>query len=78
MFPTHFLRCSSATMIYNCSFDICHDIMRRVQCVQADDLEGVPLYEQCGGMHYEGATQCIEGATCVEINEYYSQCRPEE
>ncbi|KAI1329096.1 carbohydrate-binding module family 1 [Xylariaceae sp. FL0255] len=34
----------------------------------------VAMYGQCGGTGYSGATCCVEGATCVESNEYYSQC----
>ncbi|KAK4150167.1 glycosyl hydrolase family 61-domain-containing protein [Chaetomidium leptoderma] len=33
----------------------------------------VPLYGQCGGNGYTGATRCAEG-TCKVTNEWYSQC----
>lgn len=35
----------------------------------------VPLYGQCGGSTYTGATACASG-TCKASNEYYSQCVP--
>lgn len=31
---------------------------------------------QCGGIGWTGATTCVTGYTCVESNEYYSQCIP--
>ncbi|GMG27146.1 unnamed protein product [Ambrosiozyma monospora] len=34
----------------------------------------IPLYYQCGGSNWTGATQCVDGATCVSQNEYYYQC----
>ncbi|ORY12371.1 hypothetical protein BCR34DRAFT_600748 [Clohesyomyces aquaticus] len=33
-------------------------------------------WQQCGGMNYQGDTQCGESAGCVVINDYYSQCQP--
>ena len=35
----------------------------------------VPLYAQCGGQGYTGATTCASG-TCKVSNEWYSQCLP--
>uniref|UniRef100_A0A8H8CGC2 cellulase n=1 Tax=Psilocybe cubensis TaxID=181762 RepID=A0A8H8CGC2_PSICU len=35
-----------------------------------------PLYGQCGGTGWTGATTCVSGATCVVSNPYYSQCLP--
>nr|ADX07335.1 putative cellulase CEL6B [Flammulina velutipes] len=35
-----------------------------------------PLYGQCGGKEWTGATTCASGSTCVKTNEYYSQCLP--
>ncbi|KAF9482685.1 cellulase-domain-containing protein [Pholiota conissans] len=35
-----------------------------------------PLYGQCGGTGWAGATTCVAGATCVVSNPYYSQCLP--
>jgi cellulose 1,4-beta-cellobiosidase len=32
------------------------------------------LYGQCGGIGYAGPTACVSGATCTELNTYYSQC----
>ncbi|GME85766.1 unnamed protein product [Ambrosiozyma monospora] len=34
----------------------------------------IPLYYQCGGINWTGATQCVEGATCYSQNDYYYQC----
>eukprot|EP00752_Nemacystus_decipiens_P013639 g12092.t1 len=34
-------------------------------------------YGQCGGNNYTGATCCPSGYTCVESDEWYSQCRPD-
>ncbi|KAG9239539.1 carbohydrate-binding module family 1 protein [Amylocarpus encephaloides] len=31
-------------------------------------------YEQCGGASWTGSGACVEGATCVVTNEFYSQC----
>ncbi|KAJ3051173.1 hypothetical protein HK097_007854 [Rhizophlyctis rosea] len=36
---------------------------------------GAPLYGQCGGRGWTGATTCAQG-TCKFSNEYYSQCLP--
>ncbi|KAJ3047065.1 hypothetical protein HK097_000264 [Rhizophlyctis rosea] len=36
---------------------------------------GAPLYGQCGGRGWTGATTCASG-TCKVSNEYYSQCLP--
>ncbi|KII92767.1 glycoside hydrolase family 27 protein [Plicaturopsis crispa FD-325 SS-3] len=33
-------------------------------------------YAQCGGTGWSGATTCVAGWTCVQSNEYYSQCLP--
>ncbi|GMF06847.1 unnamed protein product [Ambrosiozyma monospora] len=35
----------------------------------------VPLYYQCGGSNWTGATQCVDGATCASQNDYYHQCQ---
>ncbi|KAL2826323.1 glycosyl hydrolase family 61-domain-containing protein [Aspergillus cavernicola] len=32
------------------------------------------LYDQCGGLTWEGSTSCAQGATCHKYNPYYSQC----
>lgn len=31
-------------------------------------------WAQCGGEGFTGSTTCVSGYTCVESNEYYSQC----
>ncbi|SPO07177.1 related to endoglucanase B [Cephalotrichum gorgonifer] len=36
---------------------------------------GAPLYGQCGGIGWNGATTCAEG-TCTKSGDYYSQCLP--
>lgn len=33
---------------------------------------------QCGGIQWDGPTCCWEGAKCLERNEWYSQCVPDE
>ncbi|CAI6303014.1 unnamed protein product [Periconia digitata] len=33
-----------------------------------------PLYGQCGGIGWSGATTCVSGTVCTYINDYYSQC----
>ncbi|PYI15635.1 FII-CMCase [Aspergillus violaceofuscus CBS 115571] len=33
-----------------------------------------PLYGQCGGIGWTGATTCASGSTCTKQNDYYSQC----
>ncbi|GJJ14227.1 Beta-glucosidase cel3A [Clathrus columnatus] len=35
-----------------------------------------PIYGQCGGQGWSGATTCASGSTCVYSNPYYSQCLP--
>nr|ADN88317.1 cellobiohydrolase II [Neolentinus lepideus] len=35
-----------------------------------------PIYGQCGGTGWTGATTCASGSTCVFSNPYYSQCLP--
>ncbi|KAF4616422.1 hypothetical protein D9613_008471 [Agrocybe pediades] len=35
-----------------------------------------PVYGQCGGQGWTGATTCASGSTCVVSNPYYSQCLP--
>nr|AMK37824.1 endoglucanase [Inonotus obliquus]AMK37825.1 endoglucanase [Inonotus obliquus] len=34
------------------------------------------LYGQCGGIGWSGATACVSGSVCTELNPYYSQCLP--
>ncbi|TBU49701.1 beta-glucosidase [Dichomitus squalens] len=34
------------------------------------------LYQQCGGIGWTGATTCVAGAVCTELNDYYFQCLP--
>ncbi|OCH86101.1 putative acetylxylan esterase A [Obba rivulosa] len=31
---------------------------------------------QCGGIGWTGATTCVAGTVCTELNSYYSQCLP--
>lgn len=38
----------------------------------------VGIYGQCGGTGYTGSTVCVSGATCVQTNQYYSQCLSDE
>ncbi|KJA16679.1 glycoside hydrolase family 5 protein [Hypholoma sublateritium FD-334 SS-4] len=35
-----------------------------------------PVYGQCGGTGWTGATTCATGSGCVVTNQYYSQCLP--
>ncbi|EPS37459.1 hypothetical protein H072_8842 [Dactylellina haptotyla CBS 200.50] len=35
-----------------------------------------PVWGQCGGIGWTGATTCASGSTCVYLNAYYSQCQP--
>ncbi|KIJ49152.1 glycoside hydrolase family 5 protein [Sphaerobolus stellatus SS14] len=35
-----------------------------------------PVYGQCGGQNWSGATTCASGSACVYSNPYYSQCLP--
>ncbi|KAH9485803.1 Acetylesterase [Psilocybe cubensis] len=35
-----------------------------------------PLYGQCGGTGWTGATTCVAGSVCNFYNEWYSQCIP--
>lgn len=38
-------------------------------------VSAVPWYGQCGGIGYEGPTNCDSGSLCEELNEYYSMVR---
>jgi hypothetical protein len=33
-------------------------------------------WQQCGGIGWNGATNCEGGSTCVVVNDYYHQCVP--
>jgi hypothetical protein len=35
-------------------------------------------WAQCGGSSYTGPTSCVSGWTCVELNEWFSHCKPGE
>jgi len=35
-----------------------------------------PLYGQCGGINWTGATTCVSGSTCTKVNDWYYQCLP--
>nr|BAF80327.1 cellobiohydrolaseII [Polyporus arcularius] len=35
-----------------------------------------PVYGQCGGIGWSGATTCVSGSVCTKQNDYYSQCLP--
>ncbi|KAL7624898.1 1,4-beta-D-glucan cellobiohydrolase cel6a [Parahypoxylon ruwenzoriense] len=35
-----------------------------------------PVWGQCGGQGWSGATCCSSGSTCVRSNDYYYQCLP--
>nr|QDK64601.1 endoglucanase 4 [Ganoderma lucidum] len=35
-----------------------------------------PVWGQCGGIGWTGATTCASGSVCTEQNDYYSQCIP--
>ncbi|KAF5363206.1 hypothetical protein D9758_008373 [Tetrapyrgos nigripes] len=35
-----------------------------------------PIWGQCGGIGWTGATACASGSTCTVSNPYYSQCIP--
>ncbi|KAH8755398.1 endo-xylanase [Diaporthe sp. PMI_573] len=39
-------------------------------------LAQAPLYGQCGGQGWTGATTCVAGAVCQKSNDWYSQCVP--
>ncbi|OBZ69260.1 Exoglucanase 3 [Grifola frondosa] len=34
------------------------------------------VWGQCGGIGWTGATTCVSGSVCTELNDYYSQCIP--
>lgn len=57
-------------------------IFRRKKCRPADlvpvDENCSGEWGQCGGIDWEGPTCCDEGADCVELNEWYYQCFPED
>ncbi|KAI3317252.1 carbohydrate-binding module family 1 [Xylariaceae sp. AK1471] len=35
-----------------------------------------PIYGQCGGKDWTGATTCASGSVCSYVNDWYSQCTP--
>ncbi|KAJ3055100.1 hypothetical protein HK097_011475 [Rhizophlyctis rosea] len=47
----------------------------RTTTTTASGGQGAPLYGQCGGRNWTGATTCAQG-TCKFSNDYYSQCLP--
>ncbi|KAI0773551.1 glycoside hydrolase superfamily [Fomes fomentarius] len=44
--------------------------------VLAVPANAVAVWGQCGGIGFSGSTVCDAGTTCVELNDYYSQCQP--
>ncbi|KAK4103475.1 carbohydrate-binding module family 1 protein [Parathielavia hyrcaniae] len=40
----------------------------------ASSAGAAKLYAQCGGLGFNGATECEAPATCVKMNDWYSQC----
>ncbi|KAJ4292640.1 hypothetical protein N0V90_009303 [Kalmusia sp. IMI 367209] len=42
----------------------------------ASSSGSVAVYGQCGGSGFTGATECASGASCVVMNDWYSQCIP--
>ncbi|KAG6974851.1 hypothetical protein JG688_00002863 [Phytophthora aleatoria] len=48
------------------------------QCQQVKDLTGAELWGQCGGANYNGLTSCTTGSVCKFVNDWYSQCVPDE
>ncbi|KAF8607863.1 hypothetical protein BDV93DRAFT_589454 [Ceratobasidium sp. AG-I] len=49
------------------SFIACATLLTQVAAQQ-------PLYGQCGGINWTGATTCVSGAVCTKLNDYYYQC----
>ncbi|KAJ7076504.1 lipolytic enzyme [Mycena belliarum] len=46
-------------------------------CVSATAvLAQAPVYGQCGGSGWTGATTCVSGSVCTFSNPFYSQCLP--
>ncbi|KAJ7189174.1 lipolytic enzyme [Mycena filopes] len=46
-------------------------------CVSAGvALAQNPIFGQCGGINWTGATTCAEGSSCVVQNPFFSQCVP--
>ncbi|KAK8023495.1 glycoside hydrolase family 10 protein [Apiospora rasikravindrae] len=39
-------------------------------------LAQAPMYGQCGGQGWTGATTCVSDAVCQKSNDWYSQCVP--
>ncbi|KAL2194322.1 endo-xylanase [Corynascus similis CBS 632.67] len=39
-------------------------------------LAQAPLWGQCGGQGWSGATTCASGSVCQKVNDWYSQCVP--
>jgi hypothetical protein len=42
-----------------------------IQGVLAADEAG--LYQQCGGINYQGPTKCVSGTTCIKHNDWYCE-----
>jgi len=45
-----------------------------VSAVTSTAAGNLPKYSQCAGIQWTGSGTCVSGTTCVETNEYYSQC----
>ncbi|OQR89596.1 hypothetical protein ACHHYP_06183 [Achlya hypogyna] len=64
-------RCCESSM-FECIQGWCQPTWGSVMNAQADHAG---LWAQCGGKGFTGRKACPAGATCVKVNEYYSQCQ---
>ncbi|KAG9090535.1 hypothetical protein FS749_000469 [Ceratobasidium sp. UAMH 11750] len=39
--------------------------------------DAAAMWNQCGGIGWQGSTKCEDGSICMLINPYYSQCVPD-
>lgn len=44
--------------------------------VSAKSQSTIAAWGQCGGEGYAGATECVDGYTCIFVNDWYSHCQP--
>ncbi|KAF9523240.1 Alpha/Beta hydrolase protein [Crepidotus variabilis] len=43
--------------------------------IAVSTANSVPVWGQCGGLNFNGPTDCDAGLSCFKVNDYYSQCQ---
>ncbi|KAJ3127878.1 hypothetical protein HK098_005654 [Nowakowskiella sp. JEL0407] len=61
------LKLSTTTLIFSCLS----------LCVVVNAQSCASVYQQCGGLNFNGLKNCCSGSVCTFGNPYYSQCLPQ-